>query len=69
MKNQELVSISNVKNPRVNKKIRICIECGIPSLRPENNGVYCKSCKKFFNFKEDEKWVKIPAGVFAGIMM
>jgi len=52
MENQDLVSIIKVKNPKVNKKIRICIECGNHSIQHEINGFYCKECKKFFNFKE-----------------
>ena len=53
MENQKLVSTLNVQNPEVNKKIRICIDCGFSSIQRENNGFYCKSCKKFFNFRED----------------
>lgn len=54
MEHQKLISPLNEENPRVNKKIRICIECGNFSIQQENYGFYCKQCEKFFNFKEEQ---------------
>ena len=68
MEHQKLISPLNEENPRVNKKIRICIECGNFSIQQENYGFYCKQCEKFFNFKEEQNWVKIHAGVYADTM-
>ena len=54
MEYQKLIWSNNVEHPRVNKNIRICIECGNLSIQQENYGFYCKQCGKFFNFKEEE---------------
>lgn len=53
MENQKLISSVKVENPRVNKNVKICLECGSRSIQRENYGFYCKHCREFFNFKED----------------
>ena len=57
------------KKNTVNKAIRICVNCGNISVHIENYGIYCKECDMFFEVMEDKKWLKLPVGVFADIMM
>ena len=36
----------------VNKKIRICVNCGSKSLNIKNHRMLCKECGAFFQVKE-----------------
>ena len=53
MENPKLILTRKVDNPFVSKNVKICIECGEPSIQRENYGFYCKHCGQFFNYKED----------------
>ncbi len=41
--------VNKLQKQMINKKIRICIECGSLAIRSENKMVRCTECgKKFF---------------------
>ena len=67
MENQTL--ITSQKMSLINKKVRICIECGSALTQKKVQGICCKECGNFFKIREDRNWVKIPAGAYADIMM
>ena len=50
MENQAVIAS---KKKIVNKKIRICIECGSSSTQMKDKGIHCKECGNFFKIKED----------------
>lgn len=44
-----------VHRKTVNKKIRICINCGSLGVDIENNGVSCRDCGSFFGVEKDDE--------------
>lgn len=51
MGNQTL--ITNQKKGLVDKKVRICIECGSSLTQKEDQGILCNDCGNFFKIKEE----------------